>query len=131
MEIGAWGIVLLLIAWACAGIATGFGFYLYTKNKGYEMTEVDKNYLLTNSITSAVAVGLTTVVTLMIIFMGRDEYKKHANLSKKLMMEKIELENQLTDMQDKMEKHTSKHHRQVLENPIPLRKGRNGRPLIT
>jgi len=128
MEINAWGIVLLLIAWVCAGIATGFGFYLYTKNKNYEMTTTDKTYLLTSSVTSAVAVGLTTVIALMIIFMGRSNYKAHAVLARKLALEKLDLENELHELQMKqMEKPTPK----VLENPIPLRKGRNGRPLIT
>ena len=130
MEINVWGIILLLIAWACAGIATGFGFYLYSKKKDYEMTSTDKDYLLVNSVTSAIAVALTTIITLMIIFMGRDEYKKHASLTRKLMVEKIELENELTECQEKLATKTQPQ-RKLLENPIPLRKGRNGRPLIT
>lgn len=130
MEIGWVGILLLLTAWACAGVSTGFAFYVHTKDKDYIMPEKDRDYILVAAITSAVAVGLTTIVALLIIFLGKSDYKKHVSLNHQLSLEKMELENQVSDLNQMVEKHRREKHPSVLENPIPLRRGRRGRPLI-
>jgi hypothetical protein len=131
MEIGWLGILLLLISWACMSVSTGFAFYVNTKDKDYIMSKKDKDYILVTGITSAVAVALTTIVTLLIIFMGRSDYKKHVNQNHQLTLEKMELENRVNDLNDRVEQHRHEKHPSVLENPIPLRRGRHGRPLIT
>jgi len=132
MEIGWFGVLLLLIAWACTGVATGLSFYLYTKDKNYDMNLNDKGYLLSAGVTSAVAVAFTTVVALMIFFMGRNEYKRHIKEKHDLMNEKLELENRLNDLQKNSGSQREEDNKvSVLDNPIPLRRGRNGRPLIS
>ena len=135
MEISWLGLLFLIIAWACAGVATGFGFYLHTKNKDYSMPADDRGYLLTTSITAACALAFTTVVTLMIIFMGRNQFNAHATTINRLMSEKLDLENQLNDAQTMGGKvldngEDMSMRRNILENPIPVRRGRSARPLI-
>ncbi len=131
MEIGWVGILTLVVAWFCMAVATGFAFYVHTKDKDYEMEKKDKDYLLVASVLSAVAVGLSTVVVLLVIFFGKEKYKEHVKLANQLMLEKLELENQVNDMDARLEQHRRERHPSVLENPLPLRRGNRGRPLIT
>ena len=98
MEISWLGLLFLLVAWACAGVSTGFGFYLYTKDKNYTIDSIDKGYLLTAGITAACALAFTTIVTLMIIFMGRSQFNAHAKTINRLMTEKMDLENKLSTL---------------------------------
>lgn len=131
MEIGWVGILLLLTAWACMGVSTGFDFYVHTKDKDYEISETDRNYILVAGVTAAVAVGLTTVVALLVILFGKKDYKEHIERNHHLTVKNMELQNQIDDLTQRVEQHRREKHPSVLDNPIPLRRGRRGRPLIT
>ena len=131
MEIGWVGILLLLTAWACMGVSTGFDFYVHTKDKDYEISETDRNYILVAGVTAAVAVGLTTVVALLVILFGKKDYKEHIQRNHQLTVKNMELQNQIDDLNQRVEQHRREKHPSVLDNPIPLRRGRRGRPLIT
>jgi succinate dehydrogenase/fumarate reductase flavoprotein subunit len=127
MEISWFGLLLLLVAWAATGIATAFGFYLYSKNKDYTMEKNDKNYLLTSSVNSAVALAFTTVVVLMVVFLGGETNRKHSIRINDLTNRNLELESKINDMQSQS---MSSRRSNILEDPIPVRKGRGARPLI-
>ena len=146
MEISWLGLFFLLVAWACAGASTGCAFYLHTKQKDYDMNSVDNTYLLTAAGTAAGAVAFMTIVVLMVIFMGRNQFTGHARTINKLMSEKLELENKLNDASFGGAAHGDtafggggddfgddmgrSSRRNILENPIPIRRGRSARPLI-
>ena len=134
MEITWLGLLLLLVAWASAGVSTGFGFYLYTKDKDYDMSTRDKGFLLTAGVTAACALAFTTIVTFMVIFSGNKQFSRHAVTINNLMKEKLELENKLNSIPDQMEDsqsmRTSSRRQNILENPIPVMRGRSARPLI-
>lgn len=139
MEISWLGLLFLLVAWACVGVSTGFGFYLYTKQKEYIMDATDKGYLLTASIAAACALAFTTIVALLVVFMGRSQFTSHAETINRLMSEKMDLENKLhtasmtpvdVDGDGDVDVGPSSRRRNILENPIPIRRGRSARPLI-
>lgn len=139
MEITWLGMIFLLIAWACAGVSTGFGFYIYTKQKEYTMNATDKGYLLAASVTAACALALVTIVTLLVIFRGRSQFTSHAMTINRLTNEKLDLENKLNTALSKQvdvdgdgnaDIGPSTRKMNILENPIPIRRGRSARPLI-
>lgn len=128
MEINWLGLMFLIVAWACSGVSTGFSFYLYAKEKAYDIDPTDNGWLLSAAITAAVAVGLLTIVALMIIFMGRNKFKSHADIINKLMTEKLELENKLNNLASG--DFSDNEDKSILDNPLPIRRGRSNRPLI-
>ena len=130
MEIGWLEIVIILIAWACSGVSTGFGFYLISKKEDFSMNSEEKGYLLAAATTAAVALGLTTLAVLIITFMGSKRSRTKDDLIKDMLNQKLELENRI-EMMKTVQPPPSVPMSVELENPIPIRSGRGGRPLIT
>jgi hypothetical protein len=130
MEITWLGIIILLVAWICNILSTYFSFHVYTKKKDYDISQNDKGYLVAAGSSSAVALTFTTIAVLMIILMGRDQFKAHAKIINSLSVDKLELQNKLDEMKESVQKQASLPKNKILENPIPIRRGRSARPLI-
>jgi hypothetical protein len=129
MEITWLGLFFLIVAWISSWVSTGLSLYLYTKNKDYNMNNTDKGYLLGASITAVITLAFVTIVTMMIMFLGRNRFRENATIINRLMSEKLDLENKLNDV--KMNSgDVSSIRKNILENPIPIRRGRSARPLI-
>ena len=103
------------------------------------MDATDKGYLLTASVTAACALAFTTIVTLLVVFMGHRQFTSHAVTINRLMNEKLDLENKLNsatvapvdvDGDGEADIAPSSRRQNILENPIPIRRGRSARPLI-
>jgi len=94
------------------------------------MNSEEKGYLLAAATTAAVALGLTTLAVLIITFMGSKRSRTKDDLIKDMLNQKLELENRI-EMMKTVQPPPSVPMSVELENPIPIRSGRGGRPLIT